>query len=77
MSKNTIERKVYINSLPELEKQTAAYRCATPAPGTKGIYTNDYGQSYEYTRSARPGSSGNVETVYTAGNLAWNNHVYS
>ena len=52
-----IERQVYINSLAEVEKQTPAYRCATPAKGTTGIYTNDKNQSYEYTRSARAGSA--------------------
>ena len=66
---NTIERKVYINSLPEVEKQTPAYRCATPAPGTNGIYTNDYNQSYECTRSARAGSSCGVEYVRHDGAL--------
>ena len=67
---NTIERKVYINSLPEIENQTPAYRCATPAPGTDGIYTNDYNQSYEYTRSARAGSFCRVGFVSYVGALA-------
>jgi len=47
----TIKRNVYINSSIEVQKQTPAYRCATPAGRNfPGIWVNSYGQSYEYYR---------------------------
>jgi len=66
---NTIKRKVYINSKQEIESQNPAYRCATPAPNSENIWTDDYGQSYEYTCSPRSGSSDRVEYVYSDGDL--------
>ncbi|MCL2540033.1 MAG: hypothetical protein FWE53_01180 [Firmicutes bacterium] len=71
-----MERKVYINNLDEVKGQSAAYRVAKPVSDDLGIWTNSYGQSYEFTRCARAGSDIRVEFVFDDGVLAWYDAFY-
>lgn len=69
-SKETIQRFIYVNSVDEVQNQTSHYRIARPMPGKEEqIFSNHYGQSFEYLRTKMRGSKSLVATVEGDGSI--------